>query len=152
MTKATAFQMATVKVACAALRNPSGACRFLVADEAGLGKTIVAQRIIEEFKNTIDRDPARAGRKFNIIYVCSNLAIARQNRDRLLGFLSKDEQKAATVEEDRLSLTVLPQKNGRGAKSATQVSLRLYSVTPGTSMLNSAVRRRTGRTSRTVAQ
>lgn len=142
MTKATAFQMATVKVACAALRNPSGACRFLVADEAGLGKTIVAQRIIEEFKNTIDRDPSRAGRKFNIIYVCSNLAIARQNRDRLLGFLSNDEQKAATVEEDRLSLTVLPQKNGRGAKSATQVSLRLYSVTPGTSMLNSAVRRR----------
>jgi hypothetical protein len=53
------------------------------------------------------------------------LAIARQNRDRLLGFLSKDEQKAATVEEDRLRLTVLPQKNGRGAKSAKQVSLRL---------------------------
>jgi hypothetical protein len=142
MTKATAFQIETVKVACAALRDPSGARRFLVADEAGLGKTIVAQRIIEDFKNKIDGDPGRGGRKFNIIYVCSNLAIARQNRDRLLGFLRKDEQKAATVEEDRLSMTVLPQKNGRGAKAAAQVSLRLYSVTPGTSMLNSSVRRR----------
>jgi len=147
MTEATAFQKETVRVACAALRDPSGAQRFLVADEAGLGKTIVAQRIIEHFKTQFDGDKGREHRKFNIIYVCSNLAIARQNRDRLLGFLSKEEQKAATVEEDRLSMTVLPPKNGRGAKAEAQVSLRLYAVTPGTSMLNdSAGRSNTGGT------
>jgi hypothetical protein len=138
MIKATAFQMETVKVACHALRNPSGSRRFLVADEAGLGKTVVAQRIIEEFSSRIRHGSKRASRMMNVIYVCSNLAIARQNQDRLLGFLTKAGRQAAIVEEDRLSLTLLPQRS----KNDLQVSVRLYAVTPKTSLLDSSSRGR----------
>ena len=65
MIKATAFQMETVKVACHALR--SGSRRFRVADEAGLGKTVVAQRIIEEFSGRIRRGSRRGSRVMNVI-------------------------------------------------------------------------------------
>jgi hypothetical protein len=142
MTEPTTFQKETVKVACLALRSPTGSRRFLIADEAGLGKTIVAQRIIREFSTEISLRPRKEDRTFNIIYVCSNLAIARQNQDRLLGFLTKAGQKAATVEQDRLSLTLLPQKSGEGAKRTVRVSLRLYAVTPKTSMLETSARRK----------
>src|SRR4029450_878676 len=53
--------------------------RFLVADEVGLGKTLVARgviaRTIEHLQNKVKR--------IDIVYVCSNAQIARQNVRRL---------------------------------------------------------------------
>lgn len=53
--------------------------RFLVADEVGLGKTLVARgliaKAIEHLKGRTDR--------IDIVYVCSNADIARQNIERL---------------------------------------------------------------------
>lgn len=57
--------------------NPS--FRFLVADEAGLGKTMVAKGVIAK---TIERLDGTVGR-IDIVYVCSNAQIARQNVRRL---------------------------------------------------------------------
>lgn len=51
--------------------------RFLVADEVGLGKTIITRTVLE-----------RLGRKrtrLRVLYVTSNAAIAAQNRSKLLG-------------------------------------------------------------------
>lgn len=53
--------------------------RFLVADEVGLGKTMVARGVIAK---TIDY-LWDTGRRIDIIYVCSNADIARQNLARL---------------------------------------------------------------------
>ncbi|MBN8283891.1 DEAD/DEAH box helicase family protein, partial [Zoogloea sp.] len=53
--------------------------RFLVADEVGLGKTMVAKgiiaRTIEHLQDSVER--------IDIVYVCSNSAIAQQNVARL---------------------------------------------------------------------
>ena len=53
--------------------------RFLLADEVGLGKTLVARGIIakaiDHLWDTIDR--------IDVIYICSNADIARQNINRL---------------------------------------------------------------------
>src|SRR5438552_16311724 len=53
--------------------------RFLVADEVGLGKTLVARgviaRTIDYLWDTIKR--------IDIVYLCSNANIARQNVSRL---------------------------------------------------------------------
>jgi hypothetical protein len=53
--------------------------RFLVADEVGLGKTLVARgliaRAIDHLKDEVDR--------VDIVYICSNADIARQNINRL---------------------------------------------------------------------
>src|SRR5689334_4776736 len=54
--------------------------RFLVADEVGLGKTMVARgviaRAIEYLRGKVER--------IDVIYICSNAAIARQNIRRLM--------------------------------------------------------------------
>ena len=53
--------------------------RFLVADEVGLGKTLVARgviaRTIEHLWDDVDR--------IDIIYICSNSSIARSNLQKL---------------------------------------------------------------------
>ena len=57
-----------------------GENKHLVADEVGLGKTIVAKGLIAKaledyFKN--------GGKKFRVIYICSNQALAAQNLRKL---------------------------------------------------------------------
>ncbi len=53
--------------------------RFLVADEVGLGKTLVARGVIA---HTIDHLQEKVER-IDIVYVCSNAQIARQNVRRI---------------------------------------------------------------------
>ena len=48
MIKPKAFQQKTIEVTYNALTNPTGSRRFLVADEVGLGKTVVAQHVIHK--------------------------------------------------------------------------------------------------------
>jgi hypothetical protein len=54
--------------------------RFLVADEVGLGKTLVARGLIAR---TIQHLKATSDARIDIVYVCSNADIARQNINRL---------------------------------------------------------------------
>jgi hypothetical protein len=53
--------------------------RFLIADEVGLGKTLIAKgvlaKVLENLKDKV--------RRIDIVYVCSNLSIAAQNITRL---------------------------------------------------------------------
>ncbi len=55
--------------------------RFLVADETGLGKSLVARgviaRTIEHLQDRADVD------RIDVVYVCSNADIAEQNLKRL---------------------------------------------------------------------
>ena len=57
------------------------AYRFLIADEVGLGKTLVARGLIAKAIEKMQRD-GRIDRS-DVVYVCSNGAIARQNINRL---------------------------------------------------------------------
>ena len=59
-------------------RDP--AIRFLVADEVGLGKTHVAKGVIAQ---VIDHLRRTGDARHDIVYVCSNAAIARQNIRKL---------------------------------------------------------------------
>jgi hypothetical protein len=53
--------------------------RFLIADEVGLGKTLVARGVIAKVIDHLwDK-----GQRIDIVYVCSNTDIARQNINRL---------------------------------------------------------------------
>lgn len=57
-----------------------GARRYLVADEVGLGKTLIARGIIAR----AIRHLAQQGKeRIDVIYICSNLTIASQNISRL---------------------------------------------------------------------
>ena len=60
--------------------DPDPATRFLVADEVGLGKTLVARGLIAK---TIQRLQEQHVKRIDVIYICSNAEIARQNIQRL---------------------------------------------------------------------
>lgn len=103
--------------------NPT--TRFLVADEVGLGKTMIARGIIAKavhyltHETTIDR--------IDIVYVCSNAAIAKQNVNRL-NVLRDSDLTLAT------RLTLLPIQMGglRKKRRGQKKKINLVSFTPGT--------------------
>ena len=98
--------------------NP--AFQFLVADEVGLGKTLVARGVIakaiEHLWDKTDR--------IDILYICSNQAIAAQNLNRL-NVLGREALALPT----RMTLVPL-QMRGERSLSANQVNF--ISLTPGT--------------------
>ncbi len=56
----------------------NGQKRVLVADEVGLGKTIVAKGVINELK-----EKASDKKKFTVLYICSNANLIKQNVKKL---------------------------------------------------------------------
>jgi hypothetical protein len=60
--------------------DPDPVDRFLVADEVGLGKTMVARGLIAK---AIDHLWDDVGHRIDVIYICSNRDIARQNIRKL---------------------------------------------------------------------
>jgi len=110
------FQQATVEAALRAFRRPNA--RFLVADEVGLGKTVVAQQIILRMMDA-KRGP------LVVFYVCSNLSIASQNRRKILEILPIKERSMAYCAVDRL--TLVPAND-----PPSHPNLHIYTLTPET--------------------
>jgi len=73
--KLRGFQRRTVAHVVKRLLDPAGSQRFLVADEVGLGKTLIARGVVAEI---VDRLWDGVGR-IDILYVCSNTALASEN-------------------------------------------------------------------------
>ena len=96
--------------------------RFLVADEVGLGKTHVAKGVVAQ---VIDHLQTSGDRRHDIVYICSNSAIARQNLRKLV-------PAGITPLEGVERLTMLPTVElDTGASGSTSVNL--LAITPGTS-------------------
>lgn len=115
------FQRRTVDYAFARMFDEiKPARRFLVADEVGLGKTLVAKGLIAR---TIERVQALHGvdERIDIIYVCSNEAIAAQNVARL----TLDGQ-SSSARATRLTLLPLV------TEKLKVHSVNFISFTPGT--------------------
>ncbi len=97
--------------------DPEPSPRFLVADEVGLGKTLVARGVIakalEHLQDKVDR--------VDFVYVCSNAAIAHQNISRL-NVLGDREFSLAT------RLTLLPTQ----VQELRKNRVNFVSFTPGT--------------------
>ncbi|WP_273838511.1 helicase-related protein [Halococcus sp. PRR34] len=93
--------------------------RFLVADEVGLGKTLVARAVIAQAIDHLwdNRD------RIDVVYLCSNGSIARQNLERLV--LDEDQEHAFTSR-----ITLLP----KTARSFDENTVNYISFTPGTSL------------------
>lgn len=92
--------------------------RFLVADEVGLGKTLVARGVIAKAIEHLQDEVERV----DIVYICSNAEIARQNIQKLNVTGDKDFQLASRI-------TLLPLT----LRDLTSRSLNFASFTPGTS-------------------
>ena len=115
------FQKETVEYVFSRLYSEDGASahRFLVADEVGLGKTLVARGLIAKTIERLQKDV----RRIDIVYVCSNAEIARQNIQRL-NVTGKDDFALAS------RITLLPLV----LHHLTKNRLNFVSFTPGTSL------------------
>jgi len=116
-----AFQRRTVDYVFDRLYGTDDPVRqFLVADEVGLGKTMVARgiiaRMIERLWDTTER--------IDILYICSNQAIAAQNINRL-NVLGRRELALPT------RMTLIPLQV-RGTQGLNANKVNFISLTPGT--------------------
>ncbi|MGO9903501.1 MAG: hypothetical protein ACLP0J_28325 [Solirubrobacteraceae bacterium] len=73
------FQRESVEHIFQRLYGPDATKRFLLADEVGLGKTLVAKGLIAKSVDHLWDEVER----IDVIYICSNAEIARQNLARL---------------------------------------------------------------------
>jgi len=93
--------------------------RFLIADEVGLGKTMVARGLIAKVLDHLwDKVP-----RIDVVYICSNNGIARQNV-RKLNVTNKQDAAIAS------RITMLPMEVADLGKS----HVNLVSFTPATSL------------------
>ena len=114
------FQRGTVQYAYRRLYLDSDRVdRFLVADEVGLGKTWVAKGVIAQAVAHLWDTKKR----IDVLYICSNAEIARQNINRLNLGESKDQAFASR-------LTLLPLH----LRDLNKRKVNFISFTPGTSL------------------
>lgn len=85
------FQKATVDQTMNKYQLAAHSHRILVADEVGLGKTIVAKGVIAQLlKRHVGANTTKSMR---VIYICSNLALADENRQKLALFNGEDAKR-----------------------------------------------------------
>ena len=112
------FQTATVNAALAAFDRKGGRRRYLVADEVGLGKTVVARDVVEALVK-------KARRPLVVYYVANGSAVAHQNKPRVVEFLEPAVAEKAVRTPDRLSLVAV--------SNPPETPVAIYALSPDTS-------------------
>lgn len=125
-----AFQQAAVDAALSAFADQAGRQRFLVADEVGLGKTVVAREVARRMSND-------GTSPFVIYYIANGHAVSHQNKERVVNFLGASERKAAIDTPDRLSLIAVAKRSSD--------PIHVYALTPSTSFPGARARLTGGR-------
>lgn len=113
------FQRKSVEYVYERLYGQDATRHFLLADEVGLGKTLVARGVIAK---AIARLREEKKDRIDVIYICSNADIARQNISRLNVTGKSDFQFASRI-------TLLPQQ----VQTLKKNVLNFISFTPQTS-------------------
>jgi hypothetical protein len=127
LAKLKPFQRRTVEHAFDRLfREPDSTGRFLVADEVGLGKTLVARGVVAK---TIEHLWDTVGR-IDIIYICSNGSIARSNLPKLHAHSGSDHSLALATRLTMLATQLAP-RDGKAGLGDNK--LNFVSFTPSTS-------------------
>lgn len=104
--------------------------RVLIADEVGLGKTVVAKGIIASLLQQRFHQNITSNKPFRVTYVCSNLALAEENLRKLAIFRDKYKKSHPSKPSfGRLIETTVVKNTG----DDTSKLIELCSLTPSTS-------------------
>ncbi len=129
LSKLKDFQLATVHQVMSNFVDSRHSGRVLVADEVGLGKTIVGKGVIAEMlKARLNQSPFKP---LTVTYICSNLTLANENIRKLAVFDGAEHEKY--VSEPSFSrLTELAIKDSQNDNDSSKL-LEICSLTPSTS-------------------
>ncbi|MEJ1089049.1 helicase-related protein [Microbacterium sp. Mu-80] len=106
-------------------RDADGSGRFLIADETGLGKSVIARGVIARTIEQLQTDSSV--KRIDVVYICSNADLANQNVQRLN--VTGDKHIAMSTR-----LTLLARESRKLAHSSDAgKKVNLVSFTPGTS-------------------
>ena len=119
------FQRATVERCFELYKN--GQWRVLVADEVGLGKTLVARGVIAKLAGLHKRE---GDELFKVLYICSNTAIANQNIRKLK---IHEDVTVDGVSDTRLSMQHLKIFEQENDPTVRDGYIQLIPLTPATS-------------------
>lgn len=126
------FQMATVEAVCKNFSDADHSNKMLVADEVGLGKTIVAKGVISEMlRNRLIQHPQEDRDVLKVTYICSNLTLANENKKKLALFRGQDQKKY--VAEPRFGRLVELAAIDTTIERKRNTLLEVNSLTPSTS-------------------
>lgn len=114
------FQKYTIVKAIDLILDEDGSKRVLIADEVGLGKTLIAKGVIAKLS---EHYKSSKKRKIKIVYICSNLSIASQNLEKLKIF---DNDNVEDTTKSRLTMLALK-------KQSKKSFLNFIPLTPATS-------------------
>ncbi|NIL74899.1 helicase-related protein [Rhodococcus sp. B10] len=131
------FQRATVDHVSDVLYGQKSGTRFLVADETGLGKTMVARGVVARAIEALQNEPDVE--RIDVIYICSNTDVARQNIQRL------DILGNKVTMSTRLSLLATSTEALKSAPGIAGKPINLVSLTPKTSFADKGWRSGTAR-------
>ncbi|MEV4659396.1 helicase-related protein [Micromonospora sp. NPDC049301] len=120
------FQRATVAHVIDRYFGTDATRRFLVADETGLGKSVVARGVIAQTLQRLQDDDSVE--RVDVIYVCSNQDVARQNIARLR--VTPDE---TVTLSSRLTLLAKHADQLNATTATSGKPINLVAFTPGTS-------------------
>ena len=121
------FQRDTVRYVLDRFYGPDATSRFLVADEVGMGKTLVARGVIAGVIDRLDRPDSGVDR-IDILYICSNADIARQNIGKLDVLGDGTRPLSTRITLLATQIRDLDRKSANGSKT-----VNLIAFTPGTS-------------------
>lgn len=122
----TGFQRRSVEHVMDRFHGADPGRRFLVSDETGLGKSLVARGVIARTIETLQHERSRT--QINVVYVCSNTDLATQNLARL--DVTGGRHRAIP---SRLSLLARYTRELQPDLEVDDVAVNLVSFTPGTS-------------------
>ena len=119
------FQRATVERIDYLFRN--GQNRVLVADEVGMGKTLIARgAIVQTARMRLEQQDEL----MKVVYICSNTSIASQNIQKLK---VSDSARIEGVSDTRLSMLHLKIAEQESDQELRDGYIQLIPLTPGTS-------------------
>ena len=126
------FQMATVDAVYTHFLNVEHSNRILVADEVGLGKTIVAKGVISEMlKKRLTQFFVEDREVLKVTYICSNLTLANENKKKLALFRGDAQKKY--VAEPKFGRLVELAAIDTTLEENENTLLEVNSLTPSTS-------------------
>lgn len=109
----------------------NGVSRFLVSDEVGLGKTMIAKGVLSRLANKY----AKEGKKdFKAVYFCSNENIIKQNLGKLCFCDEMKPKKAVNTSDLRITMQSLMIYDQLKSMTLGDFQIHLIPLTPGTSV------------------